>query len=41
MLHYLNLDGESPFIKKLSAEGKIVAVYENGFYHNQENGRSG
>jgi cyanophycin synthetase len=28
---YFSLDEESPFIKKLSAEGKIVAVYENGF----------
>jgi hypothetical protein len=27
---YFSLDEESPFIKKLSAEGKIVAV-ENGF----------
>jgi cyanophycin synthetase len=31
MLTYFSLDEESPFIKKLSAEGKIVAVYENGF----------
>jgi cyanophycin synthetase len=27
---YFSLDEESPFIKKI-AEGKIVAVYENGF----------
>jgi cyanophycin synthetase len=27
---WFSLDEESPFIKKLSAEGKI-AVYENGF----------
>jgi cyanophycin synthetase len=28
---YFSLDEENPFIKKLSKEGKIVAVYENGF----------
>jgi cyanophycin synthetase len=39
---YFSLDEESPFIKKLSAEGKIVAVYENGFITiKKENGRSG
>jgi cyanophycin synthetase len=40
--YYFSLDEESPFIKKLSAEGKIVAVYENGFITiKKENGRSG
>jgi cyanophycin synthetase len=28
---YFAMDEENPFIKKLSREGKIVAVYENGF----------
>ena len=28
---YFSLDEENPFIKKLSKEGKIVAVYENGY----------
>jgi len=28
---YFSMDEESPFIKKQSKEGKIVAVYENGF----------
>ena len=28
---YFSLDEENPFIKKLSKEGKTVAVYENGF----------
>ena len=28
---YFSMDEESPLIKKLSKEGKIVAVYENGF----------
>jgi cyanophycin synthetase len=28
---YFSLDEENPLIKKLSSEGKIVAVYENGF----------
>jgi cyanophycin synthetase len=28
---YFSLDEETPFIKKLSAAGEIVAVYENGF----------
>jgi cyanophycin synthetase len=38
---YFSLDEESPFIKKLSAEGKIVAVYENLSQSKKENGRSG
>lgn len=28
---YFSMDEDQPFIKKLSKEGKIVAVYENGF----------
>lgn len=28
---YFSMDEESPFIKNLSKEGKITAVYENGF----------
>lgn len=28
---YFSMDEEQPFIKKLSKEGRIVAVYENGF----------
>ncbi len=28
---YFSMDEENPFVKKLSKEGKIVAVYENGF----------
>jgi cyanophycin synthetase len=28
---YFSLDEENPFIKKLSKEGKTVAVYENGY----------
>lgn len=28
---YFSMDEDSPFIKKQSKEGKIVAVYENGF----------
>jgi len=28
---YFSMDEENPLIKKLSKEGKIVAVYENGF----------
>lgn len=28
---YFAMDEEDPFVKKLSKEGKIVAVYENGF----------
>ena len=28
---YFSMDEENPFIKKQSKEGKIVAVYENGF----------
>jgi cyanophycin synthetase len=28
---YFSLDEESPFIKELAKEGKITAVYENGF----------
>jgi len=28
---YFAMDEENPFVKKLSKEGKIVAVYENGF----------
>ncbi len=28
---YFSMDEESPLVKKLSKEGKIVAVYENGF----------
>ncbi len=28
---YFSMDEESSFVKKLSKEGKIVAVYENGF----------
>jgi cyanophycin synthetase len=38
---YFSLDEESPFIKKLSAEGKIVAVYEMDLSQSKENGRSG
>ena len=28
---YFSMDEENPFVKKLSKEGKIVAVYENGY----------
>ncbi|SCY67675.1 cyanophycin synthetase [Flavobacterium caeni] len=28
---WFSMDEENPFVKKLSKEGKIVAVYENGF----------
>jgi cyanophycin synthetase len=28
---YFSMDEEHPFVKKLSKEGKIVAVYENGY----------
>ena len=28
---YFSMDEEQPFVKKLSKEGKIVAVFENGF----------
>lgn len=28
---YFSMDEDQPFVKKLSKEGKIVAVYENGF----------